>query len=132
VLGYLSSGLDAGARAPAGGGRAGDLGYFVQPTVLTDTTPDMKVVREEIFGPVVCAIPFRSEDGDVIRTGNDTNYGLASGDLDARYQQGVPDRPPPTRGHSPDQLLQRVRRRDAVWRLQGVGLGPGNGPQRPR
>ena len=79
VLGYLSSGLDAGASAPAGGGRAGDRGYFVQPTVLTDTTPDMKVVREEIFGPVVCAIPFRSEDDDVIRSGNDTNYGLASG-----------------------------------------------------
>jgi phenylacetaldehyde dehydrogenase len=38
----------------------------VQPTVLTDTTPDMKVVREEIFGPVVCAIPFRSEDDDVL------------------------------------------------------------------
>jgi phenylacetaldehyde dehydrogenase len=79
VLGYLSSGLDAGASAPAGGGRAGDRGYFVQPTVLTDTTPDMKVVREEIFGPVVCAIPFGSEDDDVIRSGNDTNFGLASG-----------------------------------------------------
>jgi phenylacetaldehyde dehydrogenase len=57
----------------------GDRGYFVEPTVLTDTTPDMKVVREEIFGPVVCAIPFSSEDDDVIRSGNDTNYGLASG-----------------------------------------------------
>ena len=79
VLGYLSSGLGAGARAPAGGGRAGDLGYFVQPTVLTDTTPDMKVVREEIFGPVVCAIPFHSEDDEVIQSGNDTNYGLAGG-----------------------------------------------------
>jgi phenylacetaldehyde dehydrogenase len=78
VLGYLSSGLDAGAHAPAGGGRVGDRGYFVRPTVLTDTTPDMNVVREEIFGPVVCAIPFRSED-DVIDSGNDTNYGLASG-----------------------------------------------------
>jgi len=79
VLGYLSSGLGSGARAPAGGGRAGDLGYSVQPTVLTDTTPDMKLVREEIFGPVVCAIPFHSEDDDVIQSGNDTNYGLASG-----------------------------------------------------
>ena len=79
VLGYLSSGLDAGAGAAAGGGRAGDRGYFVEPTVLTGTTPDMNVVREEIFGPVVCAIPFRSEDDDVIRSGNDTNYGLASG-----------------------------------------------------
>jgi phenylacetaldehyde dehydrogenase len=79
VLGYLSSGLGAGAHAPTGGGRAGVHGYFVEPTVLTDTTPDMKVVREEIFGPVVCAIPFDSGDDDVIRSGNDTNYGLASG-----------------------------------------------------
>jgi phenylacetaldehyde dehydrogenase len=79
VLGYMSSGLDAGAHARAGGGRMGDRGYFVEPTVLTDTTPDMKVVREEIFGPVVCAIPFDSEDDDVIRSGNDTSFGLASG-----------------------------------------------------
>jgi phenylacetaldehyde dehydrogenase len=79
VLGYMSSGLDAGAHAPAGGGRMGDRGYFVEPTVLTDTTPDMKVVREEIFGPVVCAIPFDSEDDDVIHSGNDTSFGLASG-----------------------------------------------------
>jgi len=79
VLGYMASGLDAGAHAPAGGGRTGDRGYFVEPTVLTDTTPDMKVVREEIFGPVVCAIPFSSEDDDAIRSGNDTSFGLASG-----------------------------------------------------
>jgi phenylacetaldehyde dehydrogenase len=67
VLGYMSSGVDAGARASAGGGRVGDRGYFVEPTVLTDTTPDMQVVREEIFGPVVCAIPFDSEGDDVIQ-----------------------------------------------------------------
>ena len=79
VLGYMSSGLDQGAHAATGGGPVGDRGYFVQPTVLTDTTPDMKVVREEIFGPVVCAIPFGSEDDDVIRSGNDTSFGLASG-----------------------------------------------------
>jgi phenylacetaldehyde dehydrogenase len=78
VLGYMSSGLDEGAQASAGGGRAGERGYFVQPTVLTDTTPDMKVVREEIFGPVVCAIPFGSEE-DVVHSGNDTSFGLASG-----------------------------------------------------
>ena len=78
VLGYMSSGVDAGAHASTGGGRVGDHGYFVQPTVLTDTTPDMKVVREEIFGPVVCAIPFSSEE-DVVDTGNDTSFGLAAG-----------------------------------------------------
>jgi phenylacetaldehyde dehydrogenase len=78
VLGYMSSGVDAGARAASGGARVGDRGYFVEPTVLTDTTPDMKVVREEIFGPVVVAIPFGSEE-DVVHSGNETNYGLASG-----------------------------------------------------
>jgi phenylacetaldehyde dehydrogenase len=78
VLGYMSSGVDAGAHASTGGGRVGDHGYFVQPTVLTDTTPEMKVVREEIFGPVVCAIPFDSEE-DVVDTGNATSFGLAAG-----------------------------------------------------
>ena len=58
VLSYLESGLSEGAKAVTGGERAGDAGYFVQPTVLVDTTPAMKVVQEEIFGPVLCAIPF--------------------------------------------------------------------------
>jgi phenylacetaldehyde dehydrogenase len=78
VLGYLQSGADAGAEAVAGGGRVGDRGYFVQPTVLTNTSNDMKVVREEIFGPVVCAIPF-SDPGEIVPVANDTNYGLAAG-----------------------------------------------------
>jgi phenylacetaldehyde dehydrogenase len=79
VLGYMQSGLEAGAQAPIGGNRVGDQGYFVEPTILTDTSPDMKVVREEIFGPVVCAIPFDSQSDDFIASGNDTNYGLAAG-----------------------------------------------------
>ncbi len=56
----------------------GDRGCFVESIVLTDTTPDMKVVREEIFGPVVCAIPFGSEK-DVVHSGNEASFGLASG-----------------------------------------------------
>lgn len=78
VLGYLKSGKEQGATAVTGGGRSGEVGYFVEPTVLVDTTPDMRVVREEIFGPVVTAIPFDDID-DIIRTANDTNYGLAAG-----------------------------------------------------
>jgi hypothetical protein len=65
--------VDAGAHASAGGGRVGDRGYFVEPTVLTDTTPDMKVVREEIFGPVVRAIPFTSEEEIVPGSGRATS-----------------------------------------------------------
>ena len=78
VLGYLDSGREAGAEAVVGGGRAADRGYFVSPTVLTNTTDDMKVVREEIFGPVVCAVPFASPE-ELMPIANDSNYGLAAG-----------------------------------------------------
>jgi phenylacetaldehyde dehydrogenase len=78
VLGYLKSGADAGAEAVVGGARVGDRGYFVAPTVLTNTTGDMKVVREEIFGPVVCAMPFDDPE-EIVPVANDTNYGLAAG-----------------------------------------------------
>jgi phenylacetaldehyde dehydrogenase len=78
VLGYVQSGRDAGAEAVVGGGRVGDRGYFVAPTILTNTTGDMKVVREEIFGPVVCAMPFDDAD-EILPIANDTNYGLAAG-----------------------------------------------------
>ena len=71
--------MSVGACDGAGDwGGAGDRGCFVESTVLTDTTLDMKVVREEIFGPVVCAIPFGSEK-DVVHSGNETSFGLASG-----------------------------------------------------
>jgi aldehyde dehydrogenase (NAD+) len=78
VMSYLEAGTNAGARALTGGGRHGASGYFVQPTVLVGTHPDMSVVREEIFGPVLCAIPFSDED-ELIRAANDTAYGLAAG-----------------------------------------------------
>src|SRR3984893_11500958 len=79
VSGYLRSGEEQGAKALCGGKRHGESGYFVEPTVLVDTSPDMKVYREEIFGPVVTAIPFKSADADLLRRANDTTYGLAAG-----------------------------------------------------
>jgi phenylacetaldehyde dehydrogenase len=78
VCGYLESGKKEGAKALAGGERYGDQGYFVKPTVLVDTTENMKVVKEEIFGPVVTATPFTDTD-DLIRKANDSVYGLAAG-----------------------------------------------------
>ncbi|MEZ4562741.1 MAG: aldehyde dehydrogenase family protein [Thermomicrobiales bacterium] len=78
VTGFMSSGRDAGARAVAGGGRFGDQGYFVEPTVFVDVDPDMQIVREEIFGPVVAATPFKSLD-ELPASANNTNYGLAAG-----------------------------------------------------
>jgi len=77
VCGYLESGAHEGATAIAGGHKIGGAGYFVEPTVLVDVKPQMKVVREEIFGPVVTAIPF-SEPDEVMTFANDTIYGLAS------------------------------------------------------
>jgi phenylacetaldehyde dehydrogenase len=78
VTSYVESGRSEGATALSGGGRHGDRGYFVEPTVLTNTRPDMKVVREEIFGPVVVAAPFSDLD-EVAAVANDTPYGLGAG-----------------------------------------------------
>jgi phenylacetaldehyde dehydrogenase len=78
VCGYLESGFSEGAKAVAGGHRIGDKGYFVEPTVLVNTKPNMKVVQEEIFGPVVTAIPFE-DASELITQANDSEYGLAAG-----------------------------------------------------
>jgi phenylacetaldehyde dehydrogenase len=78
VCGYLESGFSEGAKAVVGGGRHGDKGYFVKPTVLVNTNEKMKVVQEEIFGPVVTAIPF-SDPAEVLAQANDSVYGLAAG-----------------------------------------------------
>jgi phenylacetaldehyde dehydrogenase len=77
VSSYLSSGQEQGARALVGGSRVGDRGYFVAPTVFTNTNPDMRIVREEIFGPVVCAEPFEDIE-NVVAKANNTDFGLAS------------------------------------------------------
>ncbi len=79
VTGFLESGREQGAEVVTGGKRFGNEGYFVEPTILTRTTPEMKVVREEIFGPVVCAIRYNDDDLDrIAREGNATEYGLAA------------------------------------------------------
>ena len=78
VKGYLKAGLNAGAEATAGGGSIDRPGYFVQPTVLKNASPEMSVVKEEIFGPVVAAMPFKN-DSDLIGSANDSSYGLAAG-----------------------------------------------------
>ena len=76
---YLASGKKEGAKVATGGGRPKKFrrGYFVAPTVFTDVGSDMKITREEIFGPVVCAIPFKDPE-EVVAAGNDTTYGLAA------------------------------------------------------
>ena len=78
VCGYMESGVKEGAKAVVGGKKVGNRGYFVEPTVLVNTTPNMKVVREEIFGPVVTAMPFKNID-EIAAEANNSSYGLAAG-----------------------------------------------------
>jgi acyl-CoA reductase-like NAD-dependent aldehyde dehydrogenase len=86
VLGYIDAGRGAGAELVAGGGsgRRGDAaggangGYFVEPTLFTATRDDLEIAREEIFGPVLVALPYESLE-EVAARANDTEYGLAAG-----------------------------------------------------
>ncbi|KAA8566053.1 hypothetical protein MFRU_039g00020 [Monilinia fructicola] len=77
IMGYIDEGKKAGATVVTGGERHGDKGYFIQPTIFSDVTEDMKIMQEEIFGPV-CSIAKFSTEEDIIKIGNSSNYGLAS------------------------------------------------------
>jgi len=78
VTNYIRQGKQAGACYVTGGNRAGQRGYFVNPTLIKDVKPDMSIVREEIFGPVVVAEPFTKVE-ELIPRANQTEYGLAAG-----------------------------------------------------
>jgi len=77
VMGYIEHGKKEGATLHLGGQRHGTEGYFIQPTIFTDVTADMKICREEIFGPVGVIKTFKDED-DIVHQANDTFYGLAA------------------------------------------------------
>jgi betaine-aldehyde dehydrogenase len=77
VTGYIEVGREEGARLVAGGGRPDRKGYFVQPTIFADGSNDMKIAREEIFGPVGLVMPF-DDPAQAARLANDTRYGLAA------------------------------------------------------
>jgi aldehyde dehydrogenase (NAD+) len=94
-MGYIDAGKKQGATVHLGGERHGQEGYFIQPTVFTECTPEMTIVREEIFGPVVVIIKFKTEEGknifvalheyltdfffvtEAIDAANSTSYGLS-------------------------------------------------------
>jgi len=78
VTAFMDAGRAAGAEALAGGNRVGHKGYFVEPTVFVKTDHEMTIVKEEIFGPVVTAMPFKDID-DIAQVANATSFGLASG-----------------------------------------------------
>ena len=81
VTGYIQKGIEEGARLVVGGPSAPeglDRGYYVQPTVFSDVTPDMTIAQEEIFGPVLAIMPYDDEE-EAVRIANATDYGLAGG-----------------------------------------------------
>ena len=77
IMNYIKSGKEAGAKVETGGERHGTEGYFIQPTIFSGVSSDMKIMQEEIFGPVCSISKFESED-EAIKLGNETTYGLAA------------------------------------------------------
>ncbi|CAO2047635.1 unnamed protein product [Urochloa humidicola] len=78
ILRYVRSGVDSGATLIAGGDRAGNRGFYIQPTVFADAKDEMKIAKEEIFGPIQTILKFSGVE-EVIRRANATQYGLAAG-----------------------------------------------------
>jgi aldehyde dehydrogenase (NAD+) len=77
IMGYIESGKKGGAKLLTGGNRVGNKGYFIEPTVFDGVTDEMKIAKEEIFGPVMNILKFK-DMSDVVRRGNQTFYGLAA------------------------------------------------------
>jgi len=77
IMSYIQSGKDEGATVVTGGERLGDKGYFIKPTIFSDVKPNMKIMQEEIFGPVCAISKFKTEQ-EVMDFAHDTNYGLAA------------------------------------------------------
>lgn len=77
IMSYIDAGKKAGAKVETGGERLGDKGFFIKPTIFSGVTEDMKIMQEEIFGPVCAISKFKTKD-EAIRLGNSTTYGLAA------------------------------------------------------
>jgi len=88
ILNYIDLGQKQGAKLMCGGKRSGDKGYFIQPTVFADVKDDMAIAKEEIFGPVMSIIKFKSMD-EIIKRANATDYGLAAGVLTRDLQKAL-------------------------------------------
>jgi aldehyde dehydrogenase (NAD+) len=77
IMSYIDHGVSSGATVEIGGKRKGDKGYFIEPTIFSNVTEDMKINQEEIFGPVCTISKFKTKE-EVIAAGNNTTYGLAA------------------------------------------------------
>jgi aldehyde dehydrogenase (NAD+) len=91
VEGYIAIGRREGATLVCGGGRPARLesGWYLEPTIFRDVTNDMRIAREEIFGPVVAVIPYDGGDDEAVRLANDSPYGLAAGVYTADQERGI-------------------------------------------
>ncbi len=128
VRGYIEKGRSEGAELVTGGNGGSDEantpegtggGYFVEPTLFTATSDDLTIAREEIFGPVLVALPYEDLE-EVARRANDTEYGLAAGRLDARRWERAPARGDAEGRLGVRERLGAERRRGAVRRVQGL------------
>ena len=132
VLSYIEQGKKAGASVLCGGDAPGGDGYFVNPTVLVDVKPEMRVVREEIFGPVLAAQRYDDLD-EVAKAANDTPYGLAASiwtrDLSAMHKLAAKMQAPAWSGAIATSATDPAL---AVRRLQAIRLRPRAGPLRRR
>ena len=88
VMSYIQSGKQDGASVHVGGERAREVGLYIQPTVFTDVTPDMRIMREEIFGPVVVLVKFKTEE-EALKMANDSTYGLSSNVLTQNLNRAI-------------------------------------------
>lgn len=88
ILGYIETGQKEGAKLLCGGKRFGDRGYFIEPTVFADVTDDMTIAREEIFGPVMSILKFKTID-EVIERANQSLYGLGAGIVTRNFENAV-------------------------------------------
>ncbi|MDA8048308.1 MAG: aldehyde dehydrogenase family protein [Actinomycetota bacterium] len=90
ILAYFDSAREQGARIVVGGGRPAhlDKGFYVEPTLIVDVDNQMRVAREEIFGPALVVIPYDDED-DAVRIANDNEYGLSCGVTSASEERAV-------------------------------------------
>jgi len=88
ILGYVESGKKDGARLVCGGKRWGEKGYFIEPTIFADVNDDMTIAREEIFGPVMSIIKFKTID-EVIKRANNSEFGLGAGVVTSNLDNAI-------------------------------------------